>query len=391
MRFNPVRAFTNPATRPRAIVWSMVALLGFAVFWAVGIVGTSYEWFCTSPCHMVHDDNTLAYKASTHTNASCIACHEPANADPITMTLMKIHVLPDLPATIFGDFEVPVNPSSYVAVEFPDDRCLQCHNLDNREVTPTQGIIIDHAVHTQNDVTCATCHNRVAHPEKDITLVLGDRKHDDWMTMDACFRCHSLEADAKAPGACAACHPADFDLVPPSHDAEGWYARFGTSKAHAAAAKEESETVAEAAAHFAQFEPVDEEHAEGPVLMPSSAVDSCTTCHKKSFCADCHGLPMPHPAEFATDHGADGYARPQVCANCHARNAAEASGTAFCNACHHPASRPGESWQRNHRRAVIDDGANACFKCHEPGYCEACHVRGPAAAERYAREAAGTP
>jgi hypothetical protein len=337
---------------------------------------------------MVHDDNTLAYRASSHTNASCIACHEPANADPITMTLMKIHVLPDLPATIFGNFHVPVNPTSYVAIEFPDDRCLQCHDLSTRNVTPSPGIIIDHDVHTANDVTCATCHNRVAHPEKDIELVLGDRKHDDWMTMDACFRCHSLEDDAKAPGECAACHPESFTLVPASHNATGWYKRFGESKGHAEAAREESATVAEAVPHFAQFDPIAEAHAEGPVLQPSSTVNSCLTCHAASYCTDCHGFPIPHPETFTTNHGAEGYENPAACANCHARTAAEARGTAFCNACHHPASKPGTTWIRQHRQGVIKDGARACFDCHNPRYCEICHVRGKAAADRFAREEA---
>ncbi len=387
MRLNPVRAFRDPVTRPRALIWALVALMGFVVLWTVGIVGTCPEWFCTDPCHVVHDDNTLAYEASTHTNVSCIACHEPLNANPFEMTYMKIYVLPDLTATIFGTYEVPVNPASHTAVEFPDDRCTQCHNLANRPVTPTQGILIDHDIHTDNEVTCATCHNRVAHPEDEIELILGDRKHDDWMSMDACFRCHSLEQGAKAPGRCEACHPKSFDLVPASHDAtSGWYAKYETSKGHARAAKEESATLAEATAHFAEFEHVDEKHAEGPVLEPSSAVNSCYTCHERSFCSDCHKLPMPHPEAFAKDHGEEGFRMPDACANCHARNAKEAKGTAFCDACHHPTKEPGASWIKTHRRSVISEGGNACFKCHDPQYCETCHVSGPEAAADFARE-----
>lgn len=364
------------------IVWSFVLLIGFVLLWAGGIVGTSFEWFCEEPCHTAHFDNTLAYNKSTHTNVSCIACHEPVNANPIQMTLLKIEVAPDLFKTIAGDFELPLNAASHYAVEIGSDRCTQCHDLENRPVTPSSGILIDHQKHSAEDVTCTTCHNRVAHPEEDIELTLSEHGHENWMTMDACFRCHGLEPAAKAPGACTACHPASFDLTPASHDATGWYRTYGASKGHAEAAKEESASVSEAATRAAEHPALDPEEAEGPVLTPAATENSCFTCHKPGFCSDCHGVAMPHPAGFAKDHGKAGVARPQVCARCHARSAAEAKGTSFCNACHHPRSTPGKPWQRQHPSAVVADGAGSCLDCHDTLYCETCHVSGPEAAAR---------
>ena len=95
--------------------------------------------------------------------------------------------------------------------------------LANREVTPSEGILIDHDAHSEVGIACSWCHNRVAHPE-DFELTLThpetgepNEKHDDFMEMTACFRCHGLEDDANAPGACGKCHPADFELKPPSH------------------------------------------------------------------------------------------------------------------------------------------------------------------------------
>jgi nitrate/TMAO reductase-like tetraheme cytochrome c subunit len=360
--------------------------MAFVVLWAGGLVGTSFEWFCTGPCHKVHDDNTLAYRASSHTNVSCMACHEPLNANPLLFTLMKVHVLPDLPATIFNTYEIPVNAASHVAMEFPDELCTQCHNLATRPATPSEGIIIDHAKHTENDVTCTTCHNRVAHPENDIELVLGDRKHEDWMFMDACFRCHSLEEGGDAPGECSACHTETFRLTPPSHDVPAWYQRYGASGGHAKAALEESESVRAAIEHASGHEPMDPKHAEGPVLEPAAQIHTCFTCHKTTFCGDCHQLPMPHPADFKENHGREGYTKPKACANCHARSASEAKGTDFCNACHHPSSIPGEPWRTNHPKAVVKDGSRSCFECHNPKYCATCHVRGAAAAKAYLQE-----
>ncbi|HSK47945.1 MAG TPA: NapC/NirT family cytochrome c, partial [Coriobacteriia bacterium] len=278
MRFNPFGLFLNPRTRPRAIIWGGVLLIGFVIMWAAGLILTSTDWFCTTPCHIVHDDNTAAYHQSTHGKVSCIACHEPLAASPLTFTMMKIHVLPDLPATILRKFEMPVNDGSYVALEMPTEQCTQCHNLDNRDATPTQGILIDHKIHEQQGITCTTCHNRIAHPEEDITLVLeGNRKHDNWAKMDGCFRCHSPEKDAEAPGTCSSCHTEKFDLEPASHNEDGWYTEFGRSNGHARAAIEESASVAEALKLADERAKEHGEEAETEQMKPSSAVNSCFT------------------------------------------------------------------------------------------------------------------
>lgn len=388
MRLNPIPLFKDPKSRPRMIVWCGVLLIALVIVWATAIVGTSFAWFCEEPCHVAHYDNTLAYNKSTHTRVSCIACHEPVAASPLQMTLLKIEVAPDLFKTISGDFELPLNAASHYAVEIGSDRCTQCHNLANRPVTPSAGLKIDHDVHSEKDVTCTTCHNRVAHPEDDIELTLSEEKHQDWMTMDACFRCHSLAKESDAPGTCTACHTPDFKLTPPSHDASSWYTLYGESKGHAEAAKEESASIAEAAKRNAEHGELDPEEAVGPVLKPSNEINSCYTCHAPSYCNSCHVVAMPHPAEFKKNHGEVGYKDPAVCAKCHARNSAEAKGDAVCNACHHPASKPGTPWQRQHPSSVIKDGAQACYECHDPTYCETCHVSGPEAAESFLEESA---
>jgi len=91
-------------------------------------------------------------------------------------------------------------------------------------VTTGPGIIIDHDAHMKKNISCTLCHNRVAHP--------GYGEYEDFMTMEACFRCHVQEPDGKkehvpeelaatynfkAPGKCEACHPKDFQLKPADH------------------------------------------------------------------------------------------------------------------------------------------------------------------------------
>ena len=85
------------------------------------------------------------------------------------------------------------------------EQCTQCHTRTARSRRP--GIIIDHAIHEENDVHCTLCHNRVAHPEDFELTLAGNEKHDDFMEMTACFRCHGLDAMAEAPGACEQVSP----------------------------------------------------------------------------------------------------------------------------------------------------------------------------------------
>jgi hypothetical protein len=382
--------FHEPSRRPQLIVWIGVAAAAFVAFTAISLIGTSANGFCTDVCHSVHDDNTLTFNASSHVMLSCIACHEPVNASPITFVLKKIEVLPDVVPTVLGTFELPMNENHAVALEMTEKHCTQCHNLANRQVTTSVGIIMNHDAHAANGVTCTSCHNRVAHPEEDVTYTLeGDKKHENWMGMDACFRCHSLEAGAKAPGACSACHPANFNLVPPSHAEAGWYQEFGESGGHAAAYSEEASNVAAAAVWVEGLKKV--KHSATVDMGYEQSVNTCYTCHAKQFCTDCHGVEMPHPADFSTNHGAAGSENPESCARCHARSELEATGKNFCNACHHPQGDADRSWIDQHYVAVRDQGASACFECHNPRYCSACHVGGADAAARYMREKAAKP
>ncbi len=406
MRLNPIPFFKDRTTRPRAIIWSGVALIAFMVFWAAMMDGTSTYWFCTVPCHIVHDDNTLAYQESSHTNVSCMACHEPVNANPIEFTLIKIGVAPDAIDTIFKTFELPMNAHNEVALEMPTTQCTQCHNMPNRTFTPSDGLIIDHEIHAEKEIQCTLCHNRIAHPEGDITLVLeGDKKHDNWMSMDGCFRCHSqTPKDAETPpGACEACHPADYKLVPATHEKDPWYTLFGDSTGHTKAAKDESATVTESLKLHSEAESKtagdgtekpESEAAENEEpkwqeeLIPSSGVNSCYTCHSTSYCTNCHGLEIPHSEAFKKDHSDQGFAKPEVCGRCHARSAEEAKGTGFCNACHHPTSTPpGDKWATEHPKTIKKTGAAACYDCHDERQCSYCHVNGTDAFRALGEEA----
>lgn len=365
--------FKDPVRRPRYIIWTGVAVLVLAAVMIVALGVTSTYWFCAEGCHKVQDDAIIAYERSSHSNVSCMACHMPPNANPIVFILHKAEALGELYLTVTDNFELPLNAHSHLALSMTSDQCTQCHNMANRRVTPSPGIKIDHEAHAEVNAACTVCHNRAGHRE-DFELTLRNperqggepsRKHADFMSMTACFRCHSLTDSAAPSGACAECHTPEFDLKPANHDAEGFlpggHAEMAAeAKAEVEAALHEGEEGAEGseeatgtegseegtggggseettegeeqslfatekayASGGAEIHPVPAEQVPeviaaqrshgadphetiGPQLPSVESVFYCATCHVEStFCLGCHGVEMPHPAAFIEPASAD--------------------------------------------------------------------------------------
>jgi nitrate/TMAO reductase-like tetraheme cytochrome c subunit len=357
--------FRDPVRRPRYVIWSGVAVLVLVIVMVVALGVTSSRWFCAEGCHKVQDDTLISYSHSSHDKVSCISCHMPVNSTPIQFMLHKVEALGELYLTVSNQYELPLNAGDKLALDkskMPSEQCTQCHDLANRKITPSTGIIINHDIHAKNGVTCTYCHNRVAHKEDFTPTLPGNTKHDDFMKMQACFRCHTLTPDKKTPlglsatGKCSACHPAGFQLKPQSHLDAGFY-----PKGHAQLAKADKQY--------------------------------CLMCHdEQKFCSSCHGLQMPHPTGFADPKNAAnplahnnllkaGKIKPAQCLRCHGNGSADT--TAFCDNCHHKGSSPTVPWvslkagvPNQHPNIVKQTGAQACFECHDPVFCAHCHVRG---------------
>lgn len=401
--------FKDPVRRPRYIIWTGVVLMMLVAVMIVALGVTSTRWFCSEACHKVQDDTIVAYQRSSHSNISCMACHMPVNANPVIFILHKAEALGELYLTVRDDFELPLNGESEVSLTMTTDKCTQCHNLETRVITPSKGIKIDHKKHTDVNVECTICHNRIAHKE-DFDLVLKDpktgepnRKHQDFMSMTSCFRCHSLEDGAAAPGTCSACHSPTFELKPPSHREAGFYPKGHAElakemKAESAKAKAEHEkALAEKGEKPEEVAEVIEEQKKagegagnshkssgiGEKLPTVESVFYCGTCHKDKFCTDCHGMEMPHPAEFkepkdvkdATGHPAVSKVKPAKCVQCHGKN----EKTHFCDECHHGTKlkyefNKSKPWINQHPEAVAKSGIKACTSCHAVKFCVDCHT-----------------
>lgn len=387
--------FRDPVRRPRYLLWTFAGILGIAAVMILALGVTSTKWFCSEGCHKVQDDTIQAYNNSSHRNISCMACHMPVNSNPVVFIMHKAEALGELYLTVTNQYELPLNGASHVALEMESKQCTQCHDPGKRKITPSAGIIIDHKAHAEAGVECAVCHNRVAHREN-FELALNDpntgeqnRKHTDFMTMTACFRCHTqgeAVGPVKAPGECIACHPEDFELKPKSHLEPGFFpenhGKLGAAEAsRVAQAKARSDEGGEAGEHGESSEGTGSGESElhgselGLALPNAGTMNYCNTCHAESFCVDCHGVPMPHPADFKEGHGTFGKKNPAKCVTCHG------AADKFCDQCHHGTALKWKvdtrrTWVAQHFEAVDKYGASTCFKCHEPTYCARCHVRG---------------
>jgi cytochrome c5 len=287
--------FKDPVTRPRYIVWVFVVVFALAAFVVVALGATSTFWFCAEVCHKVQDDTIDAYKASTHSQISCMACHEPVNADTVTFLIAKVKSGLEVIPTVGNTFTLPLNPGSALALkgghEMGAQQCTQCHST-NRITTPEPGLKTNHKVHADAGIWCTVCHNRVAHNDEAAPPKLKDPKgnantpHQNFMKMEYCYRCHDLEGKVKmtgegakaAPGTCSTCHPAGFELVPETHKAADW-----SVKAHGEKSKE---IIKEMGLLEAEAKVLEEEGVEAYLAAP---VDPCFTCHVETkFCEPCH-------------------------------------------------------------------------------------------------------
>ncbi|HET6497539.1 MAG TPA: NapC/NirT family cytochrome c [Coriobacteriia bacterium] len=390
-----IAGFKDPARRPRFIMWTGTGVFVLAVVVVAALGVTSTNWFCAVPCHVVQADTITSFERSSHSTLWCLSCHVPINQDPVSFVIKKVTTLPKLYKTVAQHYSQPLNADSSVALDqkqFGTEMCTQCHDLAKRTVTPSPGIIMDHAIHDEDGIHCTVCHNRVAHVQ-DFELVLRDPNtgepsyfHENFMEMTACYRCHTLTGESVsgivATGACEACHTPDFDLIPANHDEPGFYELYGDSSGHAEMAREDYEALTAARAELPPPPGPDATDAERmAALPPVAAVGYCQSCHiEREFCDGCHGVEIPHPEGFAEDHVAPADANPASCALCHNETGDPALNATNCDQCHHPAGDPRIPWLDQHDEVSLAPETDImdCYQCHTELFCSGCHVRGVA-------------
>jgi hypothetical protein len=277
-------------------------------------------------CHAM-TPRVETWRVSTHAKTGCYSCHAASYA------------WYDFPGNLFGSASMlrrteqppprghaELSAAAEAGPLIPDAVCGACHD-PARAPSSSGAVIIDHVDHATRNRSCLSCHLEVGHLDVTQDQALA--------SMSLCFNCHGKSATPTASRACVACHPADFDLEPPSHKVPTW-----AKPDHGLTALDDR--------------------------------DRCMMCHLGGLCIDCHGVVMPHPTDWRD--GAQGHAgssaddRP-VCAKCHQ------AAPDPCSTCHHAEHDPARGpWAEEHQWVVRDQGTAPCFTCHEPTFCQRCHL-----------------
>jgi hypothetical protein len=296
-------------------------------------------------------------------DADCAACHVPAAETPMggrwiaMLTYPADHVRGDFLRQLHGD----------LAASEPA-RCSTCHTQER----------------------CASCHVDAAHVPQIATIPPAGpgielprfaahyftppshltpgflENHGDMASFQACATCHTRND-------CAACHQAEMPAVasalPRAQDvrAPGVLLEPRVPPSHLLASFIER---------------------HGP--MAAASPGTCTSCHTRTFCADCHeaslvqaqlpqGLAGPrfHPPNYQARHSAEAYSRRLECSSCH-------NTAAFCRDCHQEAGfqavgRLGMGFHDAEPLWLLRHGQPAryalesCATCHVQSDCIQCH------------------
>ncbi|MHB9002733.1 MAG: NapC/NirT family cytochrome c [Coriobacteriia bacterium] len=266
-------------------------------------------------CMSCHADTPPEFQARIHfdhESVECAGCHAPQVL--AGRVVLAIQLLGDVDASFFGG-------APGVAKYAGADTCLSCHPGINQTVVGARIRVSHREFAFDRTYRCIDCHSSVGHGP---TGSLGDRPR-----MSLCLRCHNGNV---ASSECDVCHVGDV-----------------------------------AGANGISI--LDYPRIElGPVA-------TCRGCHSLAACNECHGLELPHPANFAEgeEHGPlAAFGRRELCNRCHVS-------TDCAVACHSGASDPSaahvKTWRTDHARNSSRETQRQCRECHNKANfrCNMCH------------------
>jgi hypothetical protein len=204
----------------------------------------------------------------------------------------------------------------------PNDICVTCHKAQIA-VARTTGpdVQMRHKDVVDARVPCQQCHARETH---------GVSRLSPQLDHSSCSPCHNGVA---AGIACSVCHRHD-----PSRDPATLPGR-------------------EALLHG----------PNGAGLHGMGRLDSCITCHARTFCASCHGVELPHDMNtFPHLHGTEAIRAGDACLRCHAQT--------FCDSCHSITMPHPEGFLAQHPATSKQTQQETCRRCHVPEDCTDCHA-----------------
>ncbi len=380
---------------------------------------------CTG-CHAMQGDRATDFPPTTQ----CTGCHDGRDQKlvdwtppPPRATLLDydhpahVRAMGDEPSTCEGCHVVPGADRMEVARRAEVGNCLSCHAHEAPEHLTAPN--------------CSTCHRSLAESRLPLSRLLELPAPPDHAAQDfvlghdsgpSCSVCHTRER-------CTTCHvnaatvsgitaiptaPAGMELPryaahypePASHAPTAWLTEHAADAAEPAScstcharescvgchapplprgvtALPSRRTAPAQGVDAVRLAPASHDagsfarqHAE----EAATAGTSCTACHERTSCAECHASGREavfHPGGFLERHSIDAFARRLECANCHDRQA-------FCADCHRSSGRlpvgvtgviyhDAEGvWLLRHGQAARQ-GLESCVSCHRQQDCLQCH------------------
>jgi len=293
---------------PREEVIKRLSITGgvLAVVMLAIAIGSSQPAFC-SRCHSIETHYATWQKSAHKDSTSCLSCHyEPG---VFGFLIGNVHGAQNLLAHFVKGDDIPRAIVSNAA-------CLQCHrDIYSRTITDEREIKVRHKDLLSGGLICTNCHPDVAHSVK------ANRT----FAMNSCVTCHNNKT---ASSKCSSCHKQDI-AYKPDRTLDDW-----------------------------------------PKVKDVGL--TCTGCHKPvttQRCVNCHGLSLPHAAQFRKHHPMEAETRNGLCYKCHWQKMTE---NRMCG-CHDPGEIHGntENWYYGHRAVAKKNGAGC--NCHGLSFCARCH------------------
>lgn len=250
---------------------------------------------------------------SAHSSSGCYSCHAPG----LEVVGFKAgEVMRMYPRAVFGG--TPTGPATTISRK----ACEACHVDMLDDVTEgAGGVRILHST-CAPDATCDACHSAAAHG--------ASVRWAQEPVMETCTACHE-SSDVSVE--CDSCHTgrrlADRLTAGPWQVTHGpnWRSTHGMGQ-----------------------------------------LDSCGVCHPDDYCTRCHGLAVPHPASFGSEHGRMSIESPESCEQCH-------RSSAYCDACHGIEMPHAAGFLKAHSAEAGTLDNPACIRCHASEDCGRCHTR----------------
>jgi hypothetical protein len=328
-----------------------------------------------SDCHAERDDEPMRVRLAVVRNcldchaikaehleapdSACATCHVTL-VQAVRLTRTDVSRFPEPPSHLRPDFieeghgrqaeEGPGDVAASCATCHARDFCTECH-VNAPEVAAIQALEPDpRSLAVKVELRAPPSH---AHPD-------FMRRHGEQVGRDGvrCATCHTQES-------CLGCHagsPSAVQAIPTAAEGRGRGAQIDRERPRS---------------HGLDFS---ETHAEPATSRPQS----CSTCHVRTQCLDCHrpdpaaAPPGYHPAGFLTSHPAAAYTRDDSCSDCHNQSQ-------FCADCHLSSGLGSTDGLRNagyhdakanfflnHGQAARQS-LESCVSCHSERDCLSCH------------------